>query len=99
MQETAISYGVNPAIALYIVEHESGGDVNASHTNQHGSVDWGLWQFNDRNKGFSLACAKDMVCSTNLAMNWILAGKLYKWVSWDYRCLQENAINCPQFDK
>jgi len=100
-QEAAL-YGVNPADALFIVSHESEDcwqegyyDPALPGHEPNGSTSFGCWQFNDRNTDFDYACATNLVCSTNLAMQWIVAGKIDKWSTWSERCeLYQGAPDC-----
>lgn len=74
-----------------IVMAESGGDPNAQHTNQDGSVDRGLFQINDRaHPGVSDACAYDPVCAAQQSQA-IWKGSGYgAWSTWDNGSAQGN---------
>jgi hypothetical protein len=95
-------YGVNPTDALFIVAHESENCWQEGHYDPalpghepNGSTSYGCWQFNDRNADFDYSCATDLACSTKLAMQWILAGKIDKWSTWSERCtLYQDAPDC-----
>jgi hypothetical protein len=84
-QEAAL-YGVNPVDALFIVAHESQDGQNLVGHEPNGSTSYGFWQFNDANPDFDESCAMNLQCSTQLAMQWILAGKIARWSTWRFRC-------------
>jgi hypothetical protein len=83
--------GVNPEKALWIINHESEdcwqeGYYDPSLKGDDG-ISIGCWQFNLKaNPEIPLACAANLDCSTYLAMQWILAGKIEKWSTWRFRC-------------
>jgi len=93
----AKEYGVNPTIALFIVSHESQNCKNLIVPEKNGSISYGCWMFNNRNPDFDYACVMSMECSTNLAMQWILDGRLNRWTTWSERCKlypYDNPPNC-----
>jgi hypothetical protein len=101
-QEAAL-YGVNPTDALFIVAHESEDcyqegffDPALPGHEPNGSTSFGCWQFNLRaNPELSYACVTNLQCSTELAMQWIVAGKINKWSTWSERCkLYQGAPDC-----
>ena len=87
----ALEHGVSSSKALYIVEKESGfgfrnGKFNpAIEGPEKEGSSWGIWQFWDKNDGFDKACAIDPICSTELAMNWLKAGRENRWSTWRNR--------------
>lgn len=90
VSEEAVHYGVNPADALWIVGHESEDCWQEGYYDPalkgDGGKSVGCWQFNlNANPQVSYACAADLKCSTELAMQWILDGKIDKWSTWVYR--------------
>lgn len=75
--------GVNPLIAEWIIQHESQWNPGAVGDN---GISLGLWQFNiQANPNISKDCALDYQCSTKMALQWILDGKINKWSSWRFR--------------
>lgn len=93
VRRIALQHGVNPAIALFIIKNESGDcwregfyDPAIEGHEPNGSTSYGCWQFNDRNADFDHDCATNFSCSTQLAMEWILAGRINRWSTWSERC-------------
>lgn len=79
----ALEYKVDPAMALYIAEHESHFDTRA--IGDHGQS-YGAWQINRYyNPGVSVACAHDPECSTDWTMKQLAAGKANLWSTWRFR--------------
>lgn len=69
--------GVNWRKADWIVKKESG---YCTRTVGDGGISRGCFQFNlQANPEISLECAESLECSTKLAMDWILAGKINHW--------------------
>jgi hypothetical protein len=76
--------GVNENIVTWIVGHES--QFGKRVVGDDG-ISLGVWQFNIKtNPGISRECAMDLKCSTQLALNWLKAGKINKWSTWKFRC-------------
>ena len=78
--------GVNPIVALFILQHESQNCQRLVGPEPNGSTSYGCWQFNDRNADFDYDCVMDMKCATKTALQWILDGKIMKWTAWRERC-------------
>lgn len=102
VEKTAKEYGVNPTKALWIIDHESQdcwqqGRYNPALEGKepNGSISFGCWQFNNRNSNFDIECATDLPCSTEMAMRWILAGKINKWTTYSERFLLYPNQNPP----
>lgn len=85
IDEQAKLNGIDVVKVDWIVSHESGYCQRPIGYEPDGSISYGCWQFNNRNDGFNLKCVMDLVCSTRLAMDWILAGKINKWTTWSMR--------------
>jgi hypothetical protein len=84
-------YGVNPQKADWIVSHESRYDPT---TIGDDGISVGIWQFNLKaNPQIPKACAEDVKCSTDLAMRWILAGKIKAWSTYSF--CRDWYPNCP----
>lgn len=92
--EQSRAVGVNSRKALWIVDHESQDGRNMVGHEPNGSTSWGYWQFNNRNAGFNKDCAMNLECSTKLAMNWILAGKIDAWTTYS-QCRAWYPDTCP----
>jgi len=83
--------GVNPAYAVFIVSKESQFGRNMIGDDGK-SV--GYWQFNlQANPEISRSCAMDLKCSTDLALNWILKGKIMEWST--FRFCRKWYLDCP----
>ncbi len=91
----AAHYGVNPVDALFILKHESQDCVNMSGDD---GISIGCWMFNLKaNPEVPYACAEDLECSTNLAMQWIVAGRINAWSTWRFRCTwYKDAPDCME---
>jgi hypothetical protein len=75
-------YGVPEEIALKVAECESGFNPNAKHVNPSGSIDRGLFQWNDRwHPEISDQCAYDPVCSTEKFCEAFNMGNISWWNS------------------
>ena len=85
--------GVNPTKVDWIVGHESQYGQHLVGPEPNHTTSYGYWQFNDANADFDYACAMNLVCSTNLALEWIKAGKIDRWST--YRLCGELFPNCP----
>lgn len=91
--QQAQNAGVNPITAVCLINHESQDgfqegfyDPALQGYEKNGSVSFGIWQFNNRNQGFDEKVADSLVSSTALAMQWILAGEISKWGTWNEYC-------------
>lgn len=83
IRERAIANKIDPEKALFIAEHES--QFNPSAVGDSG-ISFGIWQFNLRaNPHIPKECALDYKCSTEIAMNWLAAGKENAWSVWRMR--------------
>lgn len=93
-------YGVNPARPLWIIDHESQdcwqkGYYDPALTGDDG-ISVGCFQFNIKaNPRISRSCAENLSCSTKLAMQWILRGKINAWTTWFYRFIWYPNENPP----
>jgi hypothetical protein len=80
----AISYGVSPLVADFIIQHESQWDPGRVGDDGNSR---GLWQISSiYHSEVSNACAYSVVCSTNWALNWIAKGNINQWSTWRFRC-------------
>ncbi len=77
--------GINPDLALALIQQESGGDVNSTMHNTNGTTDWGLMQVNDaviadynRKHGTNLDPRHNINDNITVGMD-ELAGHLQKW--------------------
>jgi hypothetical protein len=103
VEGVAVADGVNPVDALWILDHESEDcwqegyyDPALVAHEPNGTESYGCFQFNSANPDFDLSCADDLTCSTNLAMQWILEGKINRWSTWRLRCEWfADAPDCP----
>lgn len=102
LQEAQV-YGVNVQKAQWIVQHESGDcwregsfDPAIQGHEPNGTTSYGCWQFN-KNKNnsstFDIACVTNLECSTKMAMQWILAGRINEWST--YAFCRRDYPDCP----
>jgi hypothetical protein len=89
----ANQYGVNAIDAEFIISHES---QDCQHMSGDDGISIGCWMFNLKaHPEVSRSCAMDLSCSTNLAMQWILAGRINAWSTWRFRCkMYTDAPDC-----
>ena len=73
-------------VAVRVIDHESSWDVNASHTNNDGSVDRGLWQISKKwHPEITDECAFNPYCSTDFAITLIKSKRgWHYWSSLPY---------------
>ncbi len=75
----AKAYGVNPILALWIVQHESSFDPTRKGDDGNSR---GLWQISSiYHPEVSDACAFDPSCSTRWSLAWIAQGNVMQWSS------------------
>lgn len=98
---TARQDGVSVAKALWIIDHESSDcwregyyDPAIAGHEPNGTTSYGCWQFNDANPDFNMAVATNFTSSTQLAMQWILDGKIDSWTTYHY-CRKYFPMTCP----
>lgn len=69
-------------MGIAIIMKESGGNTNARNHNSNGSIDRGIWQWNNRaHPDISDACAFDPVCATQKALS--ISGNGSNWGPWN----------------
>lgn len=95
--------GVNVQKAQWIVQHESGDCWREGFYNPaieghepNGTTSYGCWQFNKNKKNsstFDMGCVTNFECSTKLAMQWILAGRINEWST--YAFCRRDYSDCP----
>lgn len=82
MSSVAFQEGVSIDLALSVATCESGLDPLAMNRNRNGSIDRGLFQWNDYwHPEISNACAFDIECSTRAFCKAVKAGNIYWWNS------------------
>jgi hypothetical protein len=86
IQNEARKYGVNPVLAIWIVDHESQFGVRMRGDSGRSR---GYWMINSKyHPEVSTACADDLQCSTNWSLKEILAGKINEWTT--YRTFRDD---------
>jgi hypothetical protein len=79
VQSQAIAHGINPTLALWIVQHESSFDPTRKGDDGNSR---GLWQISSiYHPEVSDACAFDPSCSTQWSLAWIAKGNVMQWSS------------------
>ena len=80
IREIAKEEGVDPDLAVKVAECESGFNLTAQGLNRTGSVDRGLYQWNDYwHPEISDICAFNMECSTRAFCRAVKDGHLSWW--------------------
>jgi hypothetical protein len=91
VESAAITRGVNPQVAEWIVTHESQHHPEATGD---GGESRGLWQINKVwHPEVSDACAYNVACSTDWSLERIRAGHIDEWRTWKY--CKERFEDCP----
>lgn len=86
IREIAKEYGVDPELAVKVADCESGLNPRATNINKNGSVDRGLYQWNDRwHPEIADECAYNRYCSTRAFCRAVKNGHL-DWWSATKRC-------------
>jgi hypothetical protein len=83
IRQEAISYGVSPTEALWIVSHESQDGQNMRGDDGQSR---GYWMISSvYHPEVSTACVDNLQCSTDWSLKWILAGHINQWSTWRFR--------------
>ena len=91
VQAQAEAHGINPKLALWIVQHESSFDPTR---NGDDGQSRGLWQISSiYHPEVSNQCAFDPSCSTQWSLAWIVKGNVMQWSS--FRFCREWYPDCP----
>lgn len=103
VKKEAKAYGVNPAKADWIIQHESSYcwregfyDPGIVGPEPNGTKSYGCWQFNKNptnSSTFDMACATDLACSTKEAMQWVIDGRIEEWST--MRFCKRDYPDCP----
>lgn len=85
VKQTLKDFGVDEVKAEKIIQCESRWDMYAIHANKDGSIDVGLWQWNNKiHPEVSRFCALDSQCSTVNAIRVIKTRGFGEWVCSKY---------------
>lgn len=80
IRKIAKDYGVDPKLALKVAECESGLDPTATNRNPNGTIDRGLFQWNDYwHPEITNDCAFNVICSTIAFCEAVKKGHLDWW--------------------